>query len=129
MFLHPQTKVFVAVSIIALLLSLLSYFLLSTATITDDSPEQPENAESPILVTELPMVTDVRLLQPENASSPILVTELGMVMDIRLLQPENAYFPILVTELGMATDVIPEHPLFVAHVDNQRVACNTVEKS
>ena len=44
------------------------------------------------------MVTLVRPLQPENAKSPMRVTELGMVTLVRLLQSENAEFPMLVTE-------------------------------
>ena len=35
---------------------------------------------------------------------------------------------MLVTELGIMTEVNAQ-PSFVAHVDNQRVAYNTVEKS
>jgi hypothetical protein len=42
--------------------------------VTEVRPEQPENADSPILVTVLGMVTEVRPEQPENADSPILVT-------------------------------------------------------
>ena len=47
---------------------------------------QPQNAELPIEVTELGIVTLVRPLQRENALLPIEVTELGMVMLVRLLQ-------------------------------------------
>ena len=36
------------------------------------------------------MVTLVKPLQPQNASSPIEVTELGMVTLVKPLQPENA---------------------------------------
>jgi hypothetical protein len=36
------------------------------------------------------MVTDVRSVQFLKASSPIVVTELGMVTDARLLQPSKA---------------------------------------
>ena len=43
-----------------------------------------------MLVTELPMVTLVRLEQPENAELPMLVTEFGMVTFVRLEQPSNA---------------------------------------
>ena len=56
---------------------------------------QPEKALSPILVTELGIVTEVRLLQPQKASLPILVTELGIVTEVRLLQPWKAP-PIIV---------------------------------
>ena len=48
---------------------------------------------------------------------------------VRLEQPLNAPSPIEVTELPMVTLVRLEQSLFVVHIDNQRVACNTVEKS
>jgi hypothetical protein len=32
------------------------------------------------------MVTDAKLLQPENAKSPIVVTELGIFTDVKLMQ-------------------------------------------
>ena len=38
-----------------------------------------------MLVTELEMVTDVRLLQSENAELAMLVTELGMVYVVPVL--------------------------------------------
>ena len=48
-------------------------------------PLQPRNALLPMLVTLLPIVTDVRPLQPENAELPMLVTLLPIVTDVRLL--------------------------------------------
>ena len=39
-----------------------------------------------MLVTEMPMVTDVTLVQNTKAPSPMLVTESGMVTDVRLVQ-------------------------------------------
>ena len=42
-------------------------------------PVQPENAERPMVVTELPMLTLVKPLQPENAEELILVIELGII--------------------------------------------------
>ena len=48
--------------------------------LTDVSPEQPQNASSPILVTELGILIDVSPLQSQNAKSLILVTELDMVV-------------------------------------------------
>ncbi len=59
---------------------------LSDATEILVRPEQPENAPSPMLVTEFGMVTLVRLEQSENASLPMLVTEFGMVT---LVRPEQ----------------------------------------
>ena len=47
---------------------------------------QPLKAHSPMLVTLLPIVTEVRLEQRQKAHSPILVTLLGMSMEIRLVQ-------------------------------------------
>ena len=60
-------------------------------------PVQPLNAELPMLVTELPMVTLVRPVQPLNAELPMLVTELGIVTFVRPVQPLNAELPMLVT--------------------------------
>ena len=42
-----------------------------------------------MLVTELGIVTEVRLLQPEKALIPMLVTELGMVSVLSPLQPQK----------------------------------------
>ena len=39
-----------------------------------------------MLVTLLPIVTEVRLLQLEKAEFPMLVTLLGMVTEVKLLQ-------------------------------------------
>ncbi len=49
------------------------------------------NAFVPIVVTELGIVTDVKLEQPWNAAIPILVTEFPIVTDIKLVQPKNVY--------------------------------------
>lgn len=42
-----------------------------------------------------------------NANPPMEVTELGMVTEVSPLQPENALLPMDVTELGMGTSVRP----------------------
>jgi hypothetical protein len=47
------------------------------------------------------MVTLVKLSQPENAYSPINVTEEDMVTLVKLSQPENATYSIDVTEEGI----------------------------
>ena len=47
------------------------------------------------------MVMLVRQEQSENAELPMLVTELGMVMLVRELQSENADFPMEVMLSGM----------------------------
>ena len=36
-----------------------------------------------MLVTPLPIVMEIRLLQPENADPPMLVTLLGIVTEVR----------------------------------------------
>ena len=50
------------------------------------NPEQYLNTSSPIEVTELPMVTEVKLEQFLNALLPINVTELPMVTEVSLEQ-------------------------------------------
>ena len=49
--------------------------------------------------------------------------------DVRLEQLAKADRSIFVTELGISIDVREEQSAFVASIDNQRVAYNTVEKS
>ena len=51
-----------------------------------------------MLVTELGMVTEVRLLQPWKAELPMLVTELGMVTEVKSKQYMKAPPPIRMTE-------------------------------
>jgi len=51
---------------------------------------QPPSAAYPMLVTDLGIVTEVRLEHPSKAEYSILFTELGMVMEVRPEQPENA---------------------------------------
>ena len=63
-----------------------------------------------MLVTELPMVTEVREEQRQNAYSPMLVTELGRVMEVRAEHFLNVLSPMLVTELGMVMEVREEQP-------------------
>ena len=61
-FLQPASKVFVAVSIIALQLSLESYLELPLSTTIDSKLVQPLNIKLPIEVTELGMETLVKPL-------------------------------------------------------------------
>ena len=70
---------------------------------TVESLEQDENAESPMLVTLLGIVTLVNELQPENANGPMLVTLLGIVTHVNELQIQNAACTMLVTLLGIVT--------------------------
>ena len=48
-----------------------------------------------MLVTPLPIVTEIKPGQPENALVPILVTLSGIVIEVKLSQPENALSPML----------------------------------
>ena len=66
---------------------------------------QSMKAYSPMLVTLLGIVTEVKLLQPSKAPHPMLVTLLGIVTEVRLLQYEKALFPMLVTLLPIVTEV------------------------
>ena len=63
-----------------------------------------------------------------NALSPILVTPLGMVIEVKLGQYPNAYLPILVTPLGMVIEVRLEHPQNLYMVVYQIDASIKVEK-
>ena len=66
---------------------------------------------------------DVRLLQPGKAPSPILVTELGIVTEVRLLHSQKALSPILVTEFGIVTDVNLLQPLYLYIILYQLITC------
>lgn len=112
-FLQPVISLFVAVSMIALQLSLESYLLLFGATARLASFEQRKKAFSPIAVTELGIVMDSSLEHPKKAHSPIVVTNSGIVMDIREQQPKNASSPIVVMVLGMMVRQQPAINLFV----------------
>ena len=57
--------------------------------VTEVSPEQLENADSPIEVTELGIVTDISLEQAKNAYLGIIVTCSPIVKDVRFVQPLN----------------------------------------
>lgn len=59
-----------------------------------------------MLVTELEMVTEVRLLHLRKAASSILVTELGMVTEVRRLQAQKTPDPIHVTLESITTVLI-----------------------
>ena len=85
-FIHPRIKVLDFVSIMALQLSLLSYFVFPFSIIIEVRASQPSKAYSPILVTEFGIVIEVRLEQYPKALSPILVTEFGIVIEGRLEQ-------------------------------------------
>ena len=61
--LHPECSVFVAVSIIALLLFRESYTGFPSSTTIEVKPRQLEKAPTPMLVTLLGIVTEVNLEQ------------------------------------------------------------------
>ena len=109
-FLQPEINVLVSVLIIALQLSLESYTEFPLLTTIDSKLLQPMNAELPIEVTELPIVTEVSPLQLLNALLPIEVTELGiLILPVNPLQLLNALLPIEVTELGIVILVNLSH--------------------
>ena len=60
----------------------------------------------PILVTEFGISTEVRTLQQEKALSPMLVTEFGISIEMRST-PKKALFPMLVTEFGITVFLQP----------------------
>ena len=62
-FLHPAIKVLLLFLIMALQSSRESYISLSEATDIDSKHEQPEKAPPPMLVTELPIITEVKPVQ------------------------------------------------------------------
>ena len=78
---QPITRVFVAVSIIALQSCLESYFVFPSPTMMEVKASQYIKAEPPIVVTPFPMITEVRPLQDEKASTPMLVTLFGMSIE------------------------------------------------
>ena len=75
-----------------------------------------------MLVTPLPIVAEARLKQLLNARSPMLVTLLGIVMDVKL-QLLNARSPMLVTLLGIVMEVRPVQYSNTLIVDNQVLMC------
>ena len=58
-------------------------------------PPHPENAESPIHFTLLPIVTFDIFLQFSNAPLPMLVTEAGIVTILNFEELENALFTMI----------------------------------
>ena len=75
------------------------------------SPEQPSNADSPIVVTLSGMLILCRLEQRQNARGPIYVTLSGMLILCRLEQSINADSPIVVTLSGMLILCSHEQPI------------------
>ena len=77
-----------------------------------------------MVVTPLPIVTELKPLQPKNASFPMLVTPLPIVTDVKLVQSLNACIlmlvvvyscPLTINLLGMSSSVgLPTGPVIVA---------------
>lgn len=84
--LHPDIRVLVFVSIMALQLSLESKVTLALSTIIERRELQLEKALSPIKDVLEPILSEVILLQPEKALRPISVTLLGITTDFIPLQ-------------------------------------------
>lgn len=59
-----------------------------------------------MLVTLLPIVTEVREEQSSKAEVPMLITLLGMVTEVREEQLLKAQLPMLVKPSGRETEVI-----------------------
>ncbi len=74
------------------------------STIIDIRRMQPENAESPIVVTLLGMVTEVKE-QPKKAKYPMFFTLSGMLTEVKFKQSRNAYSFMLFTLLGISIEV------------------------
>ena len=84
---------------------LLPHCLATTADIVEEpvifvSLLQPENAEEPMLVTLLPIVTLVSPVQSLKAYEPIVSTSSGTIIEVNPVSI-NACFPIVRTLCGM----------------------------
>ena len=82
--------------------------------------EQPENAYSPMLVTELRIMVDwhpairvlvaVSIMALQFSRESYTVLPLSTTKEVRLSQPLNALSPMLVTELGRVMEVRERQP-------------------
>ena len=77
---------------------------------TSVSPVQPVKIQLPNDVTDLGIVTDLRLRQLLKADCPIETRFLPNVRVSSMLQPLNARSPMLVTLLGIIMLVIAVQP-------------------
>ncbi len=101
-------------------------FVTDSGKLTDKRPEQPSKAHSPILSTPSRIVIWASFVQFLNISFVIFL--IPIVAEVRLSQPTKADTPTPFTDSGIVIDLRAEHLSFVAYIDNQRVASNTVEK-
>ena len=107
-FVPPNTKVLLSVSIIPLHASLLSYFSFSSATCMSVKLSHPLNASFAIFVTLLEMLKFIRLSQSPKAPELILVTSSGIINSVSSLQPQKALLPMFVTLLGIFVFLHPK---------------------
>jgi hypothetical protein len=56
------------------------------STVTEVKPEQRSKAQDPKLVTDLGIITEVKLVQPVNVNLSITVIELGIETEVKLVQ-------------------------------------------
>ena len=71
-----------------------------------------------MLVTPLPIMTEVRLVHTGNRHS-MVVTLLGMAIDIKAEQKPKAKLPMLLTLLGRVMEVRLLQPWNILNIDNQ----------
>ena len=96
-FLHPATRVLVAVSTIALQLSRLSYIGLPFSTMIVPNDGHPDSTPASMFVTPLGIVIEARELQCQKTRSPIVVTLSGIAIEANSAHSQNALSPMLVT--------------------------------
>jgi len=119
--LQPCIKVFVAVSIIALQLSLLSNIVFPVSTVIFTKLLHFINAASPIPNTDLGILILVKLLQLANERPPINFTEFPIVILVNHEPLINAYSPIIVTLSGIVKSIFAAMPVLniaVRHYGN-----------
>ena len=81
-----------------------------------------------MVVTPLPIVTEVRPEHLSNTDSPMLVTLFGIVTEVRPEQPQNAQSPMLVKLSEIVTEVRPVQLEYLQLIVFQFVLLKTVEK-
>ena len=73
--------------------------------VTEVSPAQPQNVQTPMAFTVAGRVTEVRELHSKNKPGSIEVKVSGSSMDLSSLQDLKAYKPMLFKVSGSATEV------------------------
>ena len=109
-FLQPETSLCSLVLIMALEPSGELYTVLPASTVMLANAGQKKNGFSPMEVTELGIVIEVRAPQLRKASVPIEITEFGISIEDRLLQPLKAELPMVCTEGGSVTAARDRQP-------------------